>query len=79
MVRMLHLRQLGVGGHEIYARRQQPQVFHVGALDNHVRSLGRSGDTFVYSGEVYVEAESRGGIGLGVRIKQQHLLPQKGY
>ena len=55
-----------------------PQVLHVGALQDDLFGFPEPGDALVDAFEVYVEAQSGGGVGLRVGVEQQHLLAQQG-
>ena len=78
MVGVLQFGQLGVGCYQVYRRGQQPQVLHVGALQDDLFGFPEPGDALVDAFEVYVEAQSGGGVGLRVGVEQQHLLAQQG-
>ena len=77
-VSVLHLRQFGVGGHQVDRRGQDPEVLHVGAAEDHLVGLFLSGEAFVDAFEVDVEAQPRGGVGLRIGVQQQHLFAQQG-
>ena len=78
VVGVFHLRQFGVGGHQVDRRGQHPEVFHVGTLEKHFVSLFLSGDALVDAFEVDVEAQPRGGVRLRIGVQQQDFLAQQG-
>ncbi len=75
---VLHLGQLGIGGHEIDARGQQRQIFDVGTAKYHLLGTLFAHDTFVNAVEVDVETQSRRGVGLRIGVEQQHLFSEQG-
>ena len=78
MVGVLQFGQLGVGCYQVYRRGQQPQVLHVGALQDDLFGFPESCDTFVDALQIDVEAQAGGGVGLRIGVEQQHLLAQQG-
>ena len=77
-VGVLHLGQFGVGGHQVDRRGEEPEVFDVFAVEDHLFGLFLAGETFVDALEIDVEAQPRGGVGLRIGVQQQHFLTQQG-
>ena len=75
---VLHLWQFGVCGHEVYARRQQPEVLDIGALAYDLLGAFFAHDALIYAFEVDVESESGRCVCLWVGVEQQDFASEQG-
>ncbi len=55
----------------------QPQILHIFAVERYLVGLLVADDALVYAVEIYVEAQTRRGIGLRVGVEQQDASSQK--